>query len=44
MACPGNSFEAEGTRIMQQPMTLIESGDSLTLSNRIGTIELMRAR
>jgi heat shock protein HslJ len=44
MACPGNSFEAQGTRIMRQPMTLIESGDSLTLSNRIGAIELMRAR
>jgi heat shock protein HslJ len=44
MACPGNGFEAEGTRIMRQPMTLIESGDSLTLSNRIGTIELTRAR
>ncbi len=44
MACPGNSFEAQGTRIMAQPMTLNESGDSLTLSDRLGTIELTRAR
>ena len=44
MACPGNRFESQGTRIMAQPMTLSESGDSLTLSNRIGTIELTRAR
>ncbi len=44
MACPGNNFEAQGTRIMRQPMTLIESGDRLTLSNRVGTIELTRAR
>ncbi len=44
MACPGNRFEAQGTRIMGQPMTLIESGDSLTLTNRLGSIELTRAR
>lgn len=44
MACPGGSFEAQGTAIMAQPMTIAESGDRLTLSNRVGTIELQRAR
>ena len=44
MGCPNGSFEAQGTAIMAQPMTLSESGDRLTLSNRIGTIELLRAR
>ncbi len=44
MACPGNSFESKGARIMRQPMTLSESGDSLTLGNRLGTIALTRAR
>ncbi len=44
MACPDSGFEVEGTRIMGQPMTLSESGDRLTLSNRLGTLELTRAR
>ena len=44
MACPEMRFETEGTRIMGQPMTLSESGDRMTWSNRIGTIELTRAR
>ena len=44
MACPNGNFEAQGTAIMVQPMTISESGDSLTLSNRVGTIELTRAR
>ena len=44
MACPEMRFEAEGTRIMAQPMTLSESGDRMTWSNRAGTIELIRAR
>ena len=44
MACPDMRFESEGTRIMGQPMTISESGDRLTLSNRVGTIELIRAR
>ena len=44
MACPDMRFETEGGRIMRQPMTMIESGDRLTLSNRAGTIELIRAR
>ena len=44
MACPDSGFEVAGTRIMGQPMTLSESGDRLTLSNQLGTIELIRAR
>ena len=44
MACPEMQFEAQGMRIMGQPMTLSESGDRLTLSNRAGTIEMIRAR
>jgi heat shock protein HslJ len=44
MACENNNYEAEGTRIMAQPMTLSESGDRMTWSNRLGTIELTRAR
>ncbi|MCY7398307.1 MAG: META domain-containing protein, partial [Sphingomonas bacterium] len=44
MACPDSAAEAQGTRIMGQPMTLSESGDRLTLSNRLGSIELVRAR
>ena len=44
MACPNGNFEDQGTAIMAQPMALAESGDRLTLTNRVGTIELMRAR
>ena len=44
MACPAMQDEMQGTRIMGQPMTLLESGDRLTLSNRLGAIELIRAR
>ena len=44
MACENNNYEAEGTRIMAQPMTISESGDRMTWSNRAGTIELIRAR
>ena len=44
MACPNGSFEEQGTAIMAQPMTIAESGDRLTLSNRVGAIELTRAR
>jgi len=43
MACPNDRFEAQGAAIMIQPMLLSESGDRLTLSNRVGTIELVRA-
>ena len=44
MGCPEPNYETQGTRIMGMPMTLIESGDRLTLSNARGTIELDRAR
>ncbi|MBA3666102.1 MAG: META domain-containing protein [Sphingomonas sp.] len=44
LACPSGSFEAQGVAIVGQPVTLIESGDRLTLSNRLGAIELTRAR
>lgn len=44
MACPDMRYETQGARIMTQPMTLSESGDRMTLSNRIGTIEMLRAR
>jgi heat shock protein HslJ len=44
MACPDMRFESEGTRIMEQPMSLSESGDRMTWTNRAGTIELIRAR
>jgi heat shock protein HslJ len=44
MACPDMSFENAGSRIMAQPMTVTGGGPTMTLSNRVGTIELVRAR
>ena len=44
MACANDVDEAEGTRVMALPMTISESGDRMTWSNRAGTIELIRAR
>jgi len=44
MACPEMQFEIQGARIMGQPTNLSGSGDRLTLSNRLGSIELIRAR
>lgn len=44
MACPDGNFETQGAAILAQPMTLMENGDHLTLTNRVGTIELVRAR
>ena len=44
MACANDVDEAEGTRVMALPMTINESGDRMTWSNRAGTIELIRAR
>ena len=44
MLCENNNFEARALAVMAQPMTIFESGDSLTLSNRVGAIELIRAR
>jgi len=44
MACPDMGFENQGSAILEQPMTISGLGDRLTLSNRAGTIELIRAR
>lgn len=44
MACPNGSFETQGTAIMARPMAISESGDTLTLSNHVGAIVLVRAR
>lgn len=43
MACPDMSFENEGSAILAQPMTIDGEGDRLTLSNRAGSIDLVRA-
>ena len=43
MACPDMSFENEGSAILAQPMTIAGGGDRLVLSNRAGSIELVRA-
>ena len=43
MACPDMSFENEGSAILEQPMTIVGGGDRLVLSNRAGSIELVRA-
>lgn len=43
MACPDMSFENQGSAVLQQPMTISGVGDQLTLSNRAGSIELVRA-
>ena len=44
MACaePAASFEAQGTAILMQPMAIGRSGARMTLSNRVGSIELVR--
>lgn len=44
MACPDMTFENQGSRILQQPVTVSGIGDRITLSNARGTIELTRAR
>jgi heat shock protein HslJ len=43
MACPDMSFETQGSAILEQPMTITGGGDRLVLSNRAGSIELVRA-
>jgi heat shock protein HslJ len=43
MACPDMSFETQGSAILAQPMNIAGSGDRLVLSNRAGSIELVRA-
>jgi heat shock protein HslJ len=44
MACPDMTFENQGSRILEQPMTISGLGDRITLSNRNGSIELVQAR
>jgi heat shock protein HslJ/uncharacterized membrane protein len=44
MACPDMSFENQGSRILEQPMTISGIGNRVTLSNSRGSIELIQAR
>lgn len=43
MACPDMSFENQGMKILEAPMTISGIGDRLTLSNGRGSIELIRS-
>lgn len=43
MACPDMSFENQGSAILTDPMTISGVGNQLTLSNRAGSIDLVRA-
>jgi len=43
MACPDMSFENQGSAVLAQPMTVSGMGNHLTLSNRAGSIDLVRA-
>jgi uncharacterized membrane protein len=43
MACPDMSFETQGSAIMAHPMNIAGRGGRMVLSNRAGTIELVRA-
>jgi uncharacterized membrane protein len=43
MACPDMSFEKQGSAILADPMTISGVGNQLTLSNRAGSIDLVRA-
>jgi len=43
MACPDMSFENQGSAILAQRMTVSGMGNHLTLSNRVGSIDLVRA-
>ena len=43
MACPDMSFETQGSAILAHPMNMSGEGNRLVLSNRAGTIELIRA-
>ena len=46
MACsePAASFESQGAAILMQPMTIGRSGARMTLSNQVGSIDLVRNR
>ena len=43
MACPDMTFENQGSAILEAPMTVSGIGNHLTLSNRAGSIDLVRA-
>lgn len=43
MACPDMTFENQGSAILMQPMTVSGLGHQLTLTNRAGSIDLVRA-
>lgn len=43
MACPDMSFENQGSAVLAEPMTIAGVGNQLTLSNRAGSIDLVRA-
>jgi heat shock protein HslJ len=43
MACPDMTFENQGSRILEEPMTISGVGNRLTLTNRAGSIDLVRA-
>jgi len=43
MACPDMSFENQGAAVLELPMTVSGMGNHLTLSNRAGSIDLVRA-
>jgi heat shock protein HslJ len=43
MACPDMSFENQGAAVLEQPITVSGMGNHLTLSNRTGSIDLVRA-
>jgi uncharacterized membrane protein/heat shock protein HslJ len=43
MACPDMTFENQGAAILEAPMTISGIGNHLTLTNRAGSIDLVRA-
>ncbi len=44
MACPDMTFENQGSAILALPMTISGVGNRLTLTNRAGSIDLVRAQ
>jgi heat shock protein HslJ len=43
MACPDMTFENQGSAILEAPMNISGVGNHLTLTNRAGSIDLVRA-
>ena len=43
MACPDMSFETQGSAILALPMNIAGGGNRMVLSNRAGSIELVRS-